>query len=402
MKSSRCCTSVSALLLAIGVAIPTRAETMTSGSTEERLQRIEAQLTRLEKRLGETVDAEDLAPTIKEYGELTHQLGWDGKSQLTVVKPAGKEQKLSIGGFIQAQAEVGDAPDSRYTGIFNRIFLRRARLTLKGSFSENFDFTMQSDISNNAIAGVSGYRAQATDVFINWSKFAAANVQVGQFKTPFGYEQLINDPKTLTIERSLVNDQLAVNRQLGLGVSGTVANKIITYSVGLFNGNGANNGANDNDQFMYAGRVAAQVWTKGADKFSIGTNGYSSRDTGTFTGHRTAWGVDSQVTLGRFDLAAEYLRTLQNRITGADTNADGWYALVAYYVVPKTMQAVVRVESYDANTHVPASTSTATVFGFNYYIKGDDLKLLFNYTLGDPAGPLAHQGRFSSRFQLLF
>src|SRR4051812_35891128 len=89
-----------------------------SPSVEDRLARIEQQLARLEARLGDTVTATELAPTLKEFSDLNRQLGWDGKSPLTVVKAAGKEQRLSIGGYVQAHAEFGDAPDSRYAGIF--------------------------------------------------------------------------------------------------------------------------------------------------------------------------------------------------------------------------------------------------------------------------------------------
>jgi phosphate-selective porin OprO and OprP len=371
-------------------------------SVEERLKRIEAQLERLESRLNDTVSADELAPTLKEFSDLTRQIGWDGKAQLTVVKAGGKEQKLSLGGYIQMHGEAGDASDSRFTGINDRVFLRRARVTVKGAFAEDFEFTLQSDFGNNSIAGVSGYRAQLADAFVAWTKYEAANVQVGQFKTPFGYEQLVSDTKTLTVERSLPNDMLTVGRQIGLGLSGSFLEKKLTYAAGAFNGNGTNNGNNDNDHFMYAGRIGAQLLNRGTTRGSVGVNGFSSRDTGTFTGRRTGWGVDGQLALGRLDLAAEYLHLLSNRFTGTDTTADGWSAQAAYFVVPKALQVVLRYETYDANVNAPDTTSESWVFGANYFIKGDDLKLCLNYVLGDPAGPLSDQGRLLGRFQVIF
>ena len=318
------------------------------------------------------------------------------------MKAAGKETKLSVGGYAQIQWEGGGAPDSRYTGINDRILLRRARLTFKGSFAENFDFTLQSDFGNNSIGNVSGYRAQLTDAFIAWNKYEFATVQIGQFKTPFGYEQLLPDTKTLTVERSLPNDLLTLGRQIGIGVSGAALEKKISYSVGFFNGNGVNNGNNDNDQFLYAGRVAAQLWTHGTDKLSVGINGLSSKDTGTFTGYRTAWGVDGQATFGRLDLSAEYLRMSLNRATGADSVADGWNVMAAYYVVPKSLQILARYEVYDPNNQIYGDASDAWILGLNYYIKGDDLKLSLNYDLGNPAGPLTEQRRLLGRVQIVF
>jgi phosphate-selective porin len=280
--------------------------------------------------------------------------------------------------------------------------LRRARVTVKGAFAENFEFTLQPDFGNNSLAGNVGYRAGLADAYLAWTKYEGANVQIGQFKSAFGYEQLLADTKTATVERSLPNDLLTVSRQMGVAVLGTLAGKRISYNVGAYNGNGVNNGNNDNDQFMYAARVAATAWSHGTNKLSFGTNGYWSNDTGTFTGRRTAWGLDGQLALGAFDFNAEYLHALQNRVTGTDTTADGWSALAGYFVIPKTLQAVVRYETYNANTALGGNVTSAWVLGANYLIKGDDLKLTFNYMLGDPAGPLNHEGRFLTRLQVIF
>ena len=388
-----------AFLLLAGCTLSVRAATPT---LEERLGRLEQQLNRLEARLGDTVSATALAPTLKEFADLTRQLGADGKNPVSVVKVAGKEQKFSLGGFTHIQGEFGDAIDSRYTGINNRIQIRRARVTFKGSFQEAFEFTLQPDFGNNSISGNTGYRAGFADAFVAWTKYEGANLQLGQFKTPFGYEQLTSDTKTLTVERAIPNDLLTVSRQIGFALSGSAFKKSLTYSVGAFNGNGVNNGNNDNDQFMYVGRVAATAWSRGADKLTVGTNGYWSNDTGTFTGRRTGRGVDAQLTLGAFDFQGEYLRVLQNRLTGADTTADGWTALVGYFVLPKTLQAIVRHQRYDANVRTGGFASRAWDLGANYYLKGDDLKFTFTYTLSDPAGPAENEGRFMARLQVVF
>lgn len=371
-------------------------------SLEERLARLEKQLARIEARLGASVATADLAPTLKEFGTLKQQLGWDGKAPLTFVKPGGKEQKFSIGGFVHAHTEFGSAPDSRYTGINNRVLIRRARITTKGSFAEAFEFTIQPDFGNNSVAGNTAYRGGLADAYLAWTKYETANVQIGQFKSAFGYEQLLSDTKTPMVERTLPNDLLTVSRQIGVAVIGTVADKRIAYNVGAYNGNGVNNGNNDNDQFMYAGRLSATAWSHGADKLSVGTNGYWSSDTGTFTGRRTAWGVDTQLTLGAFEASAEYLHSLQNRLTGTDVTADGWSILTGYFVLPKTLQALVRFETYNGNVNLGGNTSSTWTIGANYFLKGDDLKFSFNYLLGDPSGPLNREGRFMSRLQVVF
>jgi len=370
---------------------------------EQRLARLEQAVLRIESRLGDTVSAEELAPTLKEFSDLSRQLGWDGKTPLTVVKAAGKEKSLSVGGFVQLQGEAGDAPDSRFNGINDRFLIRRARLNIKGSFAEHFDFALQSEFGNNAISGVSGYRLQATDLFVNWNKYEKANLTLGQFKTPFGYEQLLSDTKVLFIERSLPNDLLTFGRQVGIAASGSFAGKRIIYSAGLFNGNGSNSGNNDNDQFMYVARTGVVAWTGKPGKLSLGVDAARSVDTGAnFTGERTAWSADAQLTAGAFDLAAEYLHQHLDRATGTDTTADGWYAQAGYYLPGKKWQLLTRFETYDPNTAIANDDSHDWTFGASYYLKGDDLKFSLNYILGDPAGPLKDQGRLLGRLQLIY
>ena len=394
---------ITVLLCVLTLAATPFIRAETTPSVEERLQRIEKALARLEEHLNYKVSSEALAPTLKEYGELKHQLGWDGKSPITVVKPAGKEKSLSVGGFVQLQGEAGDAPDSRFNGINDRFLIRRARLNIKGTFAEHFDFALQSEFGNNAISGVSGYRLQATDVFVNWSKYEKANITIGQFKTPFGYEQLLSDTKVLFIERSLPNDLLTFGRQAGVAASGSFVNKRITYSAGIFNGNGSNSGNNDNDQFMYVARTGVVAWSAKPGKLVFGIDGAQSRDTGTtFTGERTAWSADSQFTYGPLDFAAEYFRQHLDRNSGTDTSADGWYAQAGWYLPGRKWQLLARYETYDPNTALSHDDSHDWTMGASYYLKGDDLKFSLNYILGDPAGPLDSEGRLLGRFQIIY
>lgn len=356
------------------------------GSLEARVQALETKL----------------AQVAEENSALKKQLGLDGKTPPALVTAAGKEKKFSLGGYIQGQAEFGDAPDARFPAG-DRLYLRRARVTLKGSFAEHFDFNLTTDLSPNTLGSVSASRVQAVDALVVWNKYDTANLTFGQFKTPYGYEQLLPDTKVLTVERSLPNDQLTLSRQLGAMVSGRVLNKKLTYAAGLFNGNSINTSANDNDQFLYVGRVAGTVLEAKAAVLSLGTNAFTTRDTGAaFTGRRSGLGLDAQAVFGRAGINAEYLRTHFDRSTGTDSDAQGWSVLGTVYLVPKTVQALVRYESYDPNRAVAGDDSTLWTLGLTYLLKGDDLKFSVNYLLGDPAGTLSAQGRLLTRMQVIF
>src|SRR6478736_4530852 len=85
------------LLLILGLA-PLALHAAEPASIEERLRALETKVGQL----------------TQENSDLKKQLGVTPKGAPTVVTAAGKESKLSIGGFLQAQAEFGDAPDARF------------------------------------------------------------------------------------------------------------------------------------------------------------------------------------------------------------------------------------------------------------------------------------------------
>lgn len=368
-------------VIALLVSLPAA---LSAASVEERLQQLESRLTAI----------------TEENAALRQKLGEPAPFAVTV---AGKEKSLSIGGYLQLQAEAGDSPDARFPAE-DRFLLRRARLTLKGSFVENLDFVLQSEFGNGNLAANAGNRAQLTDLYVVWNKFDRANVTLGQFKTPYGYEQLMSDTKGLLIERSLPNDRLTLSRQTGAMVSGEIIDDRLTYAAGLFNGNSVNNGGNDNDNFAYVGRLAGTLVDRKKLKLTAGANAFQSSDTNPlgFTGDRTGLGFDLQAKSGRFDAAAEWLRTESSPDAGTNFTAEGWSALAAYQLIQKKLQAVVRYEVYDPNTDVSGDDGDVWTVGFNYFIKGDDLKLSLNYLLGDPAGSLSDQGRLLARMQIIF
>src|SRR5207248_507792 len=182
------------------------------------------------------------------------------------VTPRGTEFNLVLGGFIQMNLEDGDvsAFEGRFgsTAIKDRFRLRRARINLTGDFAENFDFKIEGDFEQND--GTSGNRTDfsGTDIWLNWHQFPGAQIKAGQYKAPFGLEQLTPDTALFIIERSLPTGAITPERQIGVELWGKpFANvwpdqkDLLTYYAGIFNGNGRNINNNDNNNFMYVGRL---------------------------------------------------------------------------------------------------------------------------------------------------
>ena len=270
-------------------------------------------------------------------------------------------------------------------------------------------------------------RGQMTDGYGLWNHHPGLSIRAGQFKTPFGYEQLAGDPTLFTLERSLVNDRLTLGRQVGVQVSGSQWQKRLSYAVGLFNGNGVNNGANDGEDFLYVARLTGIPgqgkmggrefkWSAGAGAYSskdggvtLGGLGFDSDATGTkdniLIGKRTGLGVDTQVHLGSFDLWVEYLggtfepagETPTDELTAA-----GSYAQLSYFVRPGKIQAVVKYETFDPNTDQDNDDTATILVGANYYLKGDDLKLQLDYQRSDAPGLSDGENKVLARLQVIF
>src|SRR5438445_6550024 len=279
-------------------------------SDSERLQKLERAVEQLQKRNAELEQEisglkkqTSFEPLVGPAGKTKTKGSSDGKTSVekavveeekkpVYVVPGGPEIKLVLGGFIQANFEDGDV--SAFEGRFglnalkDRFRLRRARINLMGDFAENFDFKIEGEFENSD--GISSGRTafSATDIFINWHQFPEAQIKVGQWKAPFGLEQITSDTKLFIIERSLPTGALTPERQIGAQIWGKPFTNIwpeqkdlLTYYAGIFNGNGRNTTNNDNNNFMYVGRLEStlskDVFGKGSF-LKLGGDVLNSRD----------------------------------------------------------------------------------------------------------------------------
>jgi len=407
-----------------------------SGPSEaERIEKLERAVDLLEKRNAELqAEINSLKkPTASvPEGKFKTKVTYDGKTYIekavveekaVYVQQRGPELKLVLGGYIQVNFEDGDvsAFEGRFgqTALKDRFRLRRARINLTGDFAENFDFKIEGDFGQGDGLNANRTAFSATDIFVNWHQFPEAQIKVGQWKAPYGLEQLTPDPSLIIIERSLLTGAITPDRQIGAQLWGKPFTNIwpdekdlLTYYAGIFNGNGRNVSVNDNNNFMYVGRLELMPF-KGKifgqeSSLKLGGDVLNSRDDkGTNISQtlnllvntdgslspfvlpgadeRTAWGVDAWLKLGPFDLIGEYLeeyvngRTVNGVHPGfADFTTSGYYITAAYFLIPKKLQLAVRWE--DLNPGQKGNDGIHSVTGgVNYYIHGDDLKLMVNY-----------------------
>jgi len=440
--------------------------TARSASETDRLEKLERAVEQLQKRNAELeAEVRSLKKETAAVPDSTFKTKviHDGKTYVEKAVPQedklppyvqqrGPELKLVLGGFVQMNFEDGDvsAFEGRFgeTALKDRFRLRRARINLTGDFAEQFDFKMEGDFENSDGLNNNRTAFEATDIFINWHQFPWAQIKMGQWKAPFGLEQLMPDTTLYTIERTLPTGAITPERQIGIQLWGKPFASmwpgqadLLTYYAGIFNGNGRNTTNNDNNNFMYVGRLESTLFKDlfgkgsflklGADILNSrddkGTNISQSltllvNDDGSLSpfvlpgaDERTAWSTDAWLRMGPFDLIGEFLqervqpRTVNGVPAGFDKfTTDGFYVTSAYYLIPKKLQAVVQWQHLNPGQKGNDGISSI-VGGLNYYIRGDDLKLMVNYfhTWSDirQANPEFGQDQFNeviARMQLMF
>jgi phosphate-selective porin len=204
----------------------------------------------------------------------------------------------------------------------------------------------------------------ATDLYVALSKGRWSGT-IGQFKTPFSREFLTASTVLELPDRAMMVDALAPNRDVGAMVEWKPQGGEVRLVGGGFNGRGINRVANNGNRLLYVGRIIV----KPAAGFELAGQGASYADS-------SQWDVDGEIRRGPWTGRAEYLR--RDRTISGD-HADGWYALGAYTIARYHGQLVGRVEQF-----VPAAATglskTGYTGGAQYFVRGDDLKVLASYT----------------------
>lgn len=193
------------------------------------------------------------------------------------------------------------------------------------------------------------------------------------------------------MNRSRVVTALAPGRQIGVQARGRFSDALpLDYSLGIFNGNGYGGNSNDNNDFLYAARLAAfpfKTSENSSTQLEIAANAMFSSDDAArvsallnpfafdallFSGKRTLYGADFRFTTGKFLLAGEYLKGDFDgdfAFLAADTSVgsakpDG-YHLTAGYRLASNLQLLGRWDSFKADSG--ADNPDWAIIGLNYW-----------------------------------
>lgn len=428
-----------------------------SNTTQEQKREIE----RLKKELKESIS--DIK---KQQDKATGKAIEAEKSvEETVVKAYRKTKSFGIAGRVQfrythmendddhdkvTSQKVYDTPE------FDGFCLRRVRLRVQGNITDDWSYHVQFsyDGAENADAEIDprepdyelkkndiGFKLQ--DAEINYRIHPYLNIHMGQYKTRFTNSYLTRGPNLPLCERPLIIDQITPHtRDIGISIESEkggysfdgrehgmpIYDKLIYYAVGVYNGNGMNHMANDNEQYMYMGMLLVRPskyfnfgasYARNRESYKYdkvfgdpeivpidGTDYYVYEvEDGDPVEDVDYWDFNAALDIGRVHVQAEYIRRDANpRPGGIDDYVDFGYGIQGQVDIFDNFQLTCRYDWLDLDDNVDSSKDSEWyTVGYNWFIYGQKVKWQLNYTFREEMhGEDVDNDVLITHFQLLF
>jgi phosphate-selective porin OprO/OprP len=171
----------------------------------------------------------------------------------------------SIGGRLQQDWVFAtpdtDAEDELGLRAVDGVSFRRARLFASGKMYGNIAYKAEFDFVNGKVA--------PTDLYIQLRNLPFGNLRVGHFYEPFSLEELTSDNYITFMERSVMS-VFVPQRNTGIAAFNAVADKRVTWGVGIFRDDAGSDPATTTEGGNYAetARVTGlPVWNEESRTF---------------------------------------------------------------------------------------------------------------------------------------
>lgn len=303
--------------------------------------------------------------------------------------------------------------------------LRRVRMKIGGHAYEPWlDYYFEVDLQPTR--SEDGNVARSSSRLLDWritaQPYEELGFRVGQWKIDYNRERVDSSGRQQFVERSIVNRQFTIDRQMGAQVrghlfKGTPAD--LRYYAGAFTGQGRGV-KNDDDKLMYAGRLqwnflGRDLKLRQTDvEFTEKPTGSISFGAATNTGESTRWSSSGGGNLDGFsaDEAGQYeveqyqvgsafkyrgfswqqeyhWKKIRDRVNNETVDMKGAYAQAGYFfhylmsAVPKQLELAARYafvdEPNETNVQVENKREEFTV-GANWFISGHNNKVTVDYS----------------------
>lgn len=312
------------------------------------------------------------------------------------------DPSIKFGGYIMGKYSINDRAGQSTNGGFD---LRFVRLYATGYCFTDFYYKLQLEV-NGAPGPDKGPRI--VDAFIEWQKFDAFRVKLGQFKRSFGFENPyspldvgLGSYSQATMQLASISDRngehKSSGRDLGVQVQGDLfasprdGHKWLHYQVGLFNGQGINHADKDKFKDLIGG-----LWISPVKNLAIGGFGWNGRyvnenytENESDTDAAKPWKEVKRVRWGaglkyedKWTVRSEYMHSVGGVVSDitAPCKSDAWYATVGAPLF-KNFKLYGRWDCY-RSAKTWDSLKTDWGLSANYYL-GKNLLFQANYTFTD-------------------
>jgi phosphate-selective porin OprO and OprP len=280
--------------------------------------------------------------------------------------------------------------------------IRRAKFKLEGWFWRPTNLTYELQI-NWASAASSNIGALLEDADIAYDPKGTGKFRVlfGQFKVPFGLQQLTSSSNQSFVDRTLVANEIERGRDAGVAVQGVLFSNKIEYRAGVFNGNGITRAINDNGSLQVNGRLMWQpngnqvlvqrAWVSGAlyseadfesttvPLYQVALNYEHNNFHGTTTGIDLKSDIVSIDGIFKFKgicATGAYFWRERTPETGSKFNADGYYVQGGVMLNRRrTWEGALRYGDREVNNRLANDDITELRGGLSYYYRRHTLKL---------------------------
>jgi phosphate-selective porin OprO/OprP len=297
---------------------------------------------------------------------------WDHGT--TVESPDGKF-RLKLSNGIQFRYTHEDPETGTSMGSFR---VRRYKLKLAGQALQDIKFQFQVNFAGDP---------EIEDAWLQYTKNRWIQPRVGQMKVAFGRQNLTSSGKQQFVDRTLVVGEFEARRDQGITLIGQNKGKTFEYNVGIYNGNGVNTSANDDNEFMYTTRVVftplgeyrlaeSALDYPESSRLAIGIktlfNNFETPTSGE--DDISVYSVELAYKIRGFSFVSEYAqRTDDIELTG-ELDIDAYYAQAGYLFLNRKLEFGLRIAEISPDTTTSTDISE-TGLAASYYFKGHNYKV---------------------------
>jgi phosphate-selective porin OprO/OprP len=309
-----------------------------------------------------------------------------------------------------------------------QFLIRRARLKFGGfAYSPKLTYKVELGLSNRDMSGGSKFTSNSPryilDAVLKWNFYENFELWAGQTKLPGNRERVISSANLQTVDRSMVNSQFNVDREMGMQLHHHIdlgENVIIKEAFAVSQGEGRNVTTGNLGGYQYTSRLeilplgdfddysGADLKREQTPKFALGVSydhnanavktksnsgDYMTTDNGFFQTDINTFFVDGIFKYKGFSAMAEYAkRTADNAIalnsdgtpTGSVVEVGDGFNMQAGYVFKNNVEVVGRYTQISLDQQITGEgVENQYTFGLSKYFVGHKLKVQTDVSWND-------------------